>query len=377
MAETVIIAGFFPPPITGQGLATQRLGELLQPHFDVHCVNLRTGEEQLDLRMRGRILHKVRQYRSAGARLKKLLIQFPEATVFWTAISPQRFGHYRDLITILPAFGPGHKVYAVIHWGKFAHLFKARTTSLTARSMSKKLHGLVFLNQDRSNQCAPWIADNKRFVIPNTLDSQVLCTEQEIEAKFTESNHRDTVNILFLSNMIREKGYLDVLHAVQLLRKEGAPVKATFAGQWLSTEDEHAFYHYVQSNGLQHVVTHNGQITERAQIKALHMASDVFILPSYLIEGQPLTIIEAMNAASPIITTRIGGMVDMISEGKEGFFVPHQSPSSIAAATRRLLDPSTRRKMAKAARKRYLKAYSAEYVTQLWRQLVESEVQRQ
>ena len=102
------------------------------------------------------------------------------------------------------------------------------------------------------------------------------------------------------------------------------------------------------------------------------MSSDVFMLPSYLIEGQPLTIIEAMNAATPIITTRIGGMVDMISEGNEGFFVPPQSPSSIAEATRKLLDPTTRQKMAKAARKRYQEAYSAEHVTQLWRQLVES-----
>lgn len=329
------------------------------------------GEEQLDLRMRGRILHKVKQYRSAGVRLKKLLTQFPEATVFWTAISPQRLGHYRDMLTILPAFGPGHKVYAVIHWGKFAQLFKATSTSLTAQRMSKKLYGFVFLNQDRSNQCAPWIANNKRVVIPNTLDSEVLCTEQEIQAKFTESNHRDTLNILFLSNMIQEKGYLDVLQAIQLLRKEGAPIKATFAGQWLSAEDENAFQQYVQSHGLQHVVTHTGQITERAQVKALHMASDVFMLPSYLIEGQPLTIIEAMNAANPIITTRIGGMVDMISEGTEGFFVPPQSPSSIAEATRKLLDPSVRLNMAKAARKRYLEAYSAEYVAQLWGRLVE------
>ena len=239
--------------------------------------------------------------------------------------------------------------------------------------MSKKLQGFVFLNEDRSDQCAPWIAPSKRFVIPNTLDHDVLCSASEIESKLTGSKHRDTVHILFLSNMIREKGYLDVLQAIQVLRKEGAPVKATFAGQWLSDEDEADFEQYVRSNGLQHIVTHKGPITDRAQIKALHLASDVFILPSYLIEGQPLTIIEAMNAGSPVITTRIGGMVDMLTEGKEGFFVPPQSPSSIADATRKLLNISTRLSMAKAARKRYLEAYSAEYVTQLWSQLVEKD----
>ena len=371
MGRKVIIAGFFPPPITGQGLATQRLGELLHPHYEVECINLRTDEEQLDLRVRGRIIQKVKQYRSAGQRLRYALDQSPDATVFWTAISPQVFGHFRDLLTILPTFGPQHTVYGVVHWGKFAHLFKSASTALTAQRLNKKLHGFVFLNEDRSKQCAPWISEDKRFVIPNTLDSEVLCTEQELEAKFTDSNHRDTLNLLFLSNMIQEKGYFDVLQAVQLLRKEGAPIKATFAGQWLSEEDKSAFDDYVKNHGLQHVVSHVGIVTDRAQIKALHLASDVFFLPSYLIEGQPLTIIEAMNAGSPIITTQIGGMVDMISENQEGFFVPPQSPEAIAKAARKLLHPATRQKMARAARQRYEKAYSAETVTKQWRQIVE------
>lgn len=372
MGRKVIIAGFFPPPITGQGLATQRLGELLHPHYDVECVNLRTNEEQLDLRVKGRLLHKVKQYRSAGQRLKQALDRSPGATVLWTAISPQFFGHFRDLLTIMPTFGPQHAVYAVVHWGKFANLFKSASTGYTAQRLSKKIKGFVFLNEDRSEQCAPWISPERRFVIPNTLDSHVLCTKQEIEAKFTDSNHRETLNLLFLSNMIQEKGYLDVLHAVQLLRKEGADLKATFAGQWLSEEDKSAFDHYVHTHGLQHVVSHVGIVTDRAQIKALHLASDVFILPSYLIEGQPLTIIEAMNAGSPIITTRVGGMVDMVTENKEGFFVPPQSPSAIAGAARKLLHSDTRQNMARAARKRYEEAYSAEYVTKEWCKIIES-----
>ena len=367
----VIIAGFFPPPVTGQGLATQRLAELLHPHFDTHCVNLRTGEQELDLRVRGRLVEKVRQYRSAGRRLRTLLNQFPKATVFWTAISPQLFGHYRDLLTITPAFGPAHSVYGVIHWGKFAQLFKSPGTTLTAQRLSKTLSGFVFLNEDRSEQCASWIPADKRFVIPNTLDSAVLCTDQEIELKITERQMDNTVHILFLSNMIKEKGYLDVLHATQMLRKEGATVKATFAGQWLSPEDETSFQQYVQSHGLQHVVTHMGAISDRAQIKALHLQADIFMLPSYLIEGQPLTIMEAMNAGTPVITTRLGGMVDMITEGVEGFFVPPESPGAIATATQKLLDNSTRATMARAARKRYLSAYGAEHVTRLWKLLAE------
>ena len=183
MAKPVIIAGFFPPPITGQGLATQRLAELLSNHYQVECVNLREGEENLDLRVKGRVLYKINAYRDAGRRLKQVLDRFPEATVFWTAVSPQASGHFRDLFTILPHFGPGHRVYGVVHWGRFADLFASKATGFTARRMSKRLDGFVFLNEDRAQQCAPWLPANKRLVIPNTLDAAVVCTEEEVELK--------------------------------------------------------------------------------------------------------------------------------------------------------------------------------------------------
>ena len=370
MAQTVIIAGFFPPPITGQGLATQRLAALLSDHYHVESVNLREGEENLDLRVKGRILYKIQAYRNAGRRLKEVLARFPEATVFWTSVSPQVSGHFRDLLTILPHVGPAHRVYGVVHWGKFADLFASRLTGFTAQRMSKRLEGLVFLNEDRAHQCAPWLPDHKRLVIPNTLDAAVVCTDEEVERKIQQRTENTPLHVLFLSNMIREKGYFDVLEAIALLHRKGKPIKATFAGQWLSEDDRAVFDQFVTQNNLKPIVNHVGKVTERDHIKALHLDAHVFILPSYLMEGQPLTIIEALNAGSPVITTRLGGMVDMIEEGQEGFFVPHQDPRAIAEAISKLIAQSMWGTMALAARQRYAATYSAEQVTQAWASLV-------
>ena len=171
--------------------------------------------------------------------------------------------------------------------------------------------------------------------------------------------------------MILEKGYFDTLEAIALLHSKGTRLIATFAGQWLNESDRQAFNRFVTENNLANVVNHIGKVTERDRIKTLQLNADVFVLPSYLMEGQPLTIIEALNAGSPIITTRLGGMVDMIEEGKEGFFIAAKDSEAIALAISKLLVPSVWHKMSVAARQRYNETYSASRIAGYWKNLVE------
>ena len=59
--------------------------------------------------------------------------------------------------------------------------------------------------------------------------------------------------------------------------------------------------------------------------------SDIFILPTfYMNEGQPISIIEAMATSNAIITTKFRSIVDLMREGKEGFFISKNNPKEIA-----------------------------------------------
>lgn len=370
MPANILLAGFFPPPITGQGLATERLSNLLAGRVQVHTVNLREGESDLDLQISGRLFKKIAGYRNAGRRLGKAITDHPEATILWTAISPEPLGHLRDLLTIVPTFKEGQQVYAIVHWGRFPQLFQSGLTRQTAKRLVNKLAGVVFLNTHLADQCANWIPAEKRMVIPNTLDKAALCSDLEVIEKQKSHVEGQPLKLLFLSHMIPQKGYFDVIRAVDMLNRSGVALHATFAGQWLNEKDRQTFEAFVADNSLGEVVTHLGPVTDRAHIKKLHLSSDILLLPSYLIEGQPLTIIEAMNAGSPVITTRIGGMVDMIDDGKEGFFVSSENPNAIAEAVAKLNNPSTWQAASKAARQRYLQEYSADVVLGQWLALV-------
>ncbi len=370
LPQPVFVAGFYPPPFTGQGLATARLAELLSTHIDIEAINLRIEEERVGSGGFRRVFHKIRNYVSTGRQLREKLADHPEAVVLWTSISPQPFGHLRDLITTIPAFLRSHRIIAIVHWGSFDRLF---TSSLTRRSAKRLLHRLdavVFVTPDRAAQCTKWIDADKRTIIPNTLDEAVVCSDAEVEIKQNAFRTTRPLRLLFLSNMLQKKGYEDVLKATERLVRQGRSVHTRFIGEWMNAQDEKAFHAYVKRHGLAEFVTHHGAVRDRHAIRQYHLESDIFLLPSYFIEGQPLSIIEALNAGTPVITTKIGGMVDMLDDGVEGLFVQPKDVDGIVDAVITLSHPDTWRTASTHARARFLATYSPDAVRAQWLDLI-------
>ena len=370
--RTVIIAGFFPPPITGQALATEQLANLLEGQFYIKRVNLREGEENLDLKVLGNLKSRVAGYRKTGRLLADSLREHPDATLVWTSISPQPLGHFRDIATLKKTIATARKSYAVVHWGKFHTLFSSRLTARSAIGLANELDGLVFSNENRSEQCAPWLKESRRIVIPNSLDEPVRCNADELLTKQKRQLVRERLRLLFVGNMIREKGYFDVLAATKILIDEGADVQCDFAGQWLSETDKKEFEEFVADGNLTERVQHHGLIRDRGLLKQLYLDSDVFLLPSYLREAQPLSIIEAFNAATPVVTTRVGGTAGMIDDGRTGVFVAKNSPEEIAAAIQRITTDGLG-EYASRARSAYELKYSPDSVRRQWVKLLEAD----
>jgi glycosyltransferase involved in cell wall biosynthesis len=77
---------------------------------------------------------------------------------------------------------------------------------------------------------------------------------------------------------------------------------------------------------------------------------DVFVLPS-LFESFPLSVLEAMLAARPVVASDVGSVAEAVIDGETGLLVPPGDASALVAALRRLLDdPELRRRMGERGR---------------------------
>ncbi|GIK78199.1 MAG: glycosyltransferase family 1 protein [Acidobacteria bacterium] len=72
-------------------------------------------------------------------------------------------------------------------------------------------------------------------------------------------------------------------------------------------------------------------------------------------EGTPLSVLEYMQAALPIVATRVGGIPDIVADGSEGMLVEPRDPAALAAAVARLLgDRDLAARLGSGARERQL-----------------------
>ena len=372
-ASPLFVVGRLPPPYDGQTLATARCADVLDGAFDVRRFDTEPAggpaartEPTLDLR-RGA------QYLGIGRRLRRALAPYPDAPVLWHSVAPTLLGHARDVAVSLPAFGPQRPLVAVLHRALYERLFTRALTAPTARRVARRVTTWVVQSGPLRDALAPHVPPERITIVPNTIDAAVWCSDEEVRAqqgRVGDALGQGPLRVLFLSNMIREQGYRDVLDAVARLHAEGVAVAPHFAGAWPDEATRATFEARVREAGLGDVLVHHGRIADPARIKALHLAADVFVLPTYHpTETQPIALLEAMNAGTPVVTTDREA-TRAIDGGSGAFtFVPPQAPDAIASALRSLAEARRWHEASEAGRARFQEAFAPDAVAARWREV--------
>ncbi|HEV3237338.1 MAG TPA: glycosyltransferase [Gemmataceae bacterium] len=112
----------------------------------------------------------------------------------------------------------------------------------------------------------------------------------------------------------------------------------------------------------------------RNDVPRLLSAVDLFLLTS-ISEGIPLTVIEAMAAGLPVVGTRVGGMAEVVEEGKTGLLAPSGDDAGLADHVERLaLDPNLGSQMGACGKERAYSSFSLERMATQYRQMYQEQM---
>ena len=97
---------------------------------------------------------------------------------------------------------------------------------------------------------------------------------------------------------------------------------------------------------------------DREQIAKLLGACSAFVVPSRA-EPFGIVVLEGMMAEKPVVASAVGGIVEIVEDGRNGLLVPPDDPAALAAGLRRVLtDPALAATLGKAGRETVLRRFS-------------------
>jgi len=179
--------------------------------------------------------------------------------------------------------------------------------------------------------------------------------------------------VLCPANLLPVKGHRYLLEAMALVASRGHRCKLLLAG---AGPERDAITKQVQRLGLEEHVQLMGQLPleevmdlySRRAVDAVALAS--VDLGGGLHEGIPVSLMEAMAHAVPVIGTDTGGIAELVLPGT-GLLVPPQDPAALAdAITSLITDPALRRRLAKAGRHRVADSFNVtSVVTRILKEL--------
>jgi glycosyltransferase involved in cell wall biosynthesis len=163
---------------------------------------------------------------------------------------------------------------------------------------------------------------------------------------------RPVRTIITVANLRREKAHEVLLHAAAQLAPTHPDLRFVIAGDGPRAA---ALRNLVSTLGLASQVEFLGHVED---VPGLLRGADAFVLPS-LSEAFPNAAIEAMAAGLPVVASAVGGLLDLIDDGRTGILAPAGDVSAFAAAIAGLVaEPARASRLGAAARAEVAARYS-------------------
>ena len=177
---------------------------------------------------------------------------------------------------------------------------------------------------------------------------------------YKETKPKSKLKVLFPARMLKDKGLLELIEAMKLLRsKYEGKIELFLAGSCGDANKTAITEEELKALLVDGYITWIGY---QKDMYPVYVESDIVVLPSYR-EGLPKSLIEACAVGRPIVTTDVPGCRECVDEGKNGYLVPVRTSQELADAIEKLVNsPEDRKAFGLASRQKAERDFSIENV---------------
>ncbi|MBN1480501.1 glycosyltransferase family 4 protein [candidate division KSB1 bacterium] len=221
----------------------------------------------------------------------------------------------------------GKKIVVHIHGALFKEFYK--TSSRPAQKLIirflRRCDAIFVLSRSWKDFFSKIVCDNKLYIVENGINLAPFKNIGKKPARFS---------IVHMGEVSARKGIYDILKVAEVLQRQKFKVHFDIVGPG-ELDKVSAL---IQQKKIEDYITlHGAQFGEKRYV--YFQRAHCFILASYG-EGFPIALIEALAAGLPVVTTRVGGIPDMITHGVHGFLCEPGNIDEIANAIQHYIQNS-------------------------------------
>lgn len=310
-----------PPPINGQSLASFEFYKYLSHNHNVILINFRKPPTNFYFSFFPRFFFILKIF-------LKVILSRNKVDVVYLTISESLFGNIKDILTYFLLIGKWSKLVVHLHGGAgLDKLLRFRLLSFINIYFLSKFKSVILLGSVQKRIFLNHYNCHNVDLVPNFSLDELFISSEKMDFKYSSVNK---IKVLFLSNLITGKGYLELINGfLSLEDKYKSNFELNFAGGFADNVSKSKFFKLIE--GHNNIVYHG--IVSGKYKRNLFFDNHIFCLPTYYpFEGQPISILEAYASGCFVITTNHSGIPDIFSNNVNGILVEAKSPESINKA---------------------------------------------
>lgn len=209
--------------------------------------------------------------------------------------------------------------------------------------------------------CAVFIADHLRTTVGDSVSmpphTEVIYNPVSVPDDLPDGEH-DSSRLVTASSLHPEKGIETVVRAVSLLRSDDAEVTLDVFGDGPMRDDLESL---AASLGVEDAVRFRGRRPLRQVYESMSTATAT-VFPSVWHEPFGRITVESMTLGTPVIGSAVGGIAEVVDDGRTGLLFPAGDERTLADRIARLLDDPELGRRLSAEAGRYAERFEVDAV---------------